>query len=224
VKRLATAASIAVAVLFSRAAKLETLHEGRRAHVYDDRDGSPIRHGIRTDGQPCKGHPTVGIGCNLDRGTARASLSAVGADYDAVRSGDADLTETQIDRIFNVDLELAIIEASRSVPEFTDLPEVVQLVLVDMVFNMGSIGFPRMLEAVRAHDWHRMIVEMLDSKWAREDVPTRAKHDVEMLRAQLGIAEHAQDLDDEERANVLALVAVVTDESLRDTLAPHSEA
>ena len=46
-------------------------HEGKRDCVYKD----------------TMGHPTVGIGYNLDNPGAPAAIAAVGADYDSIRSG-----------------------------------------------------------------------------------------------------------------------------------------
>ncbi len=219
-KRIAAIATIATAVLFAKAAKLETLHEGRRTHVYDNHDGSPIRDGVRArDGAPCIGHPTVGVGCNLDRSGAREALAAAGADYAAVRTGHATLTEAQIDALFRANLEHAMAGLRRTVPSLDELPEVVQLVLLDMSFNMGSVaGFPRMLQAVRRHDWKRMIAEMVASAWYRQ-VPSRAKHDVELVRQQLDVNAHPQPLTSDERAKVLAMIAITTDTTIADLLA-----
>lgn len=221
-QKLAAAAAIAASVLFAKAAKLEAQHEGRRAHVYDDRDGCPLKDGIRQrDGKPCIGHPTVGIGMNLDRGGAREAMAAVGADYNAVRSGHVDLTAEQIDTLFRTDLEHAIGSVRRKVADFDDLPEAVQLVLIDMTFNMGSVGFPKMLAAVKRRDWEGMIAEMIDSDWYHQ-VGDRAKHDIELIRTVLDVAEHPQSLTDEEREKVLAMVSITTDTTIADVLAAHT--
>lgn len=130
-------------------------HEGRRRHVYT-----------------CTaGHPSVGVGFNLDRPDARARLAAVGADFEAVRSGRADLTEEQVDRLLDVTLAEAITGASGLVAGFADLPETAQAVLVDMVFNLGAAGvrkFRRMLAAVARRDWSAAAAEMEASLWFRQ--------------------------------------------------------
>ena len=69
-------------------------HEGRRAKVYLD----------------TAGHPTVGIGFNLDRADAGAKLSALGLDPGAVREGAVTLTDDQVDELFEPDLATAIDE------------------------------------------------------------------------------------------------------------------
>lgn len=223
-RKLAAAAALAASILFAKAAKLETLHEGRRAHVYDDRDGAPLKDGYRTrDSLPCKGHPTVGIGCNLDRPSARVALASVGADYNAVRMGHVDLTDKQIDALFAADLQTAIRQTEQDVPEFDILPEVVQLVLIDMTFNLGSVArFPRMLEAVRAKNWEWMIREMIDSAWYRQ-VRTRATHDIELLRETLEIEEHAHELTEAEREKVLSMVAITLDDTIDDLMASRPD-
>ncbi|MFA5186350.1 MAG: glycoside hydrolase family protein [Patescibacteria group bacterium] len=196
------------ALLFAKAAKLETLHEGRRAHVYLD----------------SKGIKTVGIGLNLERGDARSALDAVGADYDAIANGHTTLSNEQIDELFRRDLTMAIAWTKKVVPEFDNLPEVIQLVLIDMTFNMGWValrGFPRMLAAMRSQNWEQMIAEMYDSKWFR-DVPTRVNDDVRLLRAGLKLPSPVLALDDDERERIMALVALTTEQILDEHLEPHA--
>ena len=221
--RLAAVAIGISALLFSKAAKLEASHEGRRAGVYDDYDGSPLDHGgIRHyDGKPCIGHPTVGVGCNLDRGNARASLAAVGANYDAVRNGLVRLTEEQIDALFESDLTAAFAELHKVVADVDSLPEAVKLVLVDMNFNMGSVaGFHNMLAAIHRRDWEGMIREMIDSDWYRE-VPARVRSDVAFLRAGLGLDGNGS-LTSEERIKLSQMIAATTEQILGVQLEPHA--
>lgn len=57
--------------------------------------------------------------------------------------------------------------------------------LTEMVFQMGvtgTKGFPAMLEALKMKDYNRAYKEALDSKWAREDSPQRAKEVATRLR------------------------------------------
>ena len=77
------------------ARSLITNHEGKRACVYID----------------TRGHPTVGIGYNLDNSGARAAIAAVGADYDKVRAGTQCLTDTQIMRLFEPSYQSAVSSA-----------------------------------------------------------------------------------------------------------------
>ena len=56
--------------------------EGRRNQAYDDKTGKAI-----TPGCVVLGHPTVGVGFNLDANGAQAAIEALGLDYNQVRSG-----------------------------------------------------------------------------------------------------------------------------------------
>ena len=58
-------------------------------------------------------------------------------------------------------------------------------VILNMAFNLGLprlLGFRRMIAAIRRQDWDAAADEMLDSKWAREDVPKRAEKLAQMMR------------------------------------------
>lgn len=53
----------------------------------------------------------------------------------------------------------------------TDLPDIAQLIMLDMSFNLGLTRlrkFKKFLTALEAHDWKTASVEMLDSLWARQ--------------------------------------------------------
>jgi GH24 family phage-related lysozyme (muramidase) len=149
------------------AAQLLENYEGRRHRVYLDTEG----------------HPTIGIGFNLDRGDARARLTAVGANYDLIRTGRADLTNAQIEVLLKDDLDRAIAGARRLAPTFDQLVPARQFVLVDMVFNMGAAnvrGFTRMLAQVAARNWPDAANEIRASRWHTQ-VGRRAVEDEQRM-------------------------------------------
>jgi GH24 family phage-related lysozyme (muramidase) len=130
-----------------------------------------------------EGHPTVGVGFNLDRPDARAKISALGLDYDAVRNGDVSLSNAQIDRLFKVTLDEATAGAKKLVPNFNSLKKSAQIVLIDMVFNMGVggvAGFTAMLGALSRKDYQGAVDGMKNSKWAGQ-VGIRATNDMSLM-------------------------------------------
>jgi len=142
-------------------------HEGRRSTMYLDSEG----------------HPSVGIGFNLDRSDARARIGALGLDYDAVRAGTQSLSDAQIDRLFNDDFNASVAGAKSLLPNFNQLSSNAQIVLVDMVFNMGLggvAGFTAMLSALSKLDYRGAVSGMKNSKWASQ-VPSRASFDMNLM-------------------------------------------
>ena len=60
-----------------------------------------------------------------------------------------------------------------------------EAVLVGMFFQMGwsrVLGFKNMIKALVECDWNLAADEMIDSKWARDDTPGRAKEASKMMR------------------------------------------
>ena len=114
------------------------------------------------------GHPTIGIGFNLDRSDARSVCSALGIDYDAIRSGSECLTSDQITQIFNQDLQTATQGAENCVPSFDSQPNCVQNVLIDMTFNMGAsslCSWPNFIKQLGNGDYNGAAQNMEGSKW-----------------------------------------------------------
>lgn len=68
------------------------------------------------------GHPTVGIGFNMDRSDARSVMSKYGINYDSVRSGKTCLTQTQITQLFNEDLGWAKPAPAKYISGFSNKP------------------------------------------------------------------------------------------------------
>ena len=72
---------------------------------------------------------------------------------------------------------------ARSVSTFTDFwsyPKEIHLAIVDMIYNMGDLEnrklpFTKFVQAVRNRDWGDAAEEIKDSKYYRDDVPSRAE-------------------------------------------------
>ena len=65
-----------------------------------------------------------------------------------------------------------------------DLTENRQMVLIDMVFNLGwtrFLGFKKMLQAIADKKYNGASTEMLNSKW-HDDVGARAERLAQMMR------------------------------------------
>lgn len=130
------------------------------------------------------GHPTIGIGFNLDRSDAEAKITALGLDYQAVRSGQASLTLDQVNQLFAGDVKAAAAGAASIVPGFDSLPSDAQMVIVDMVFNLGMHGFSqfgRTIQALENKNWAMAAVEMTASAWYTQ-TGQRSKGDVDVIR------------------------------------------
>lgn len=88
-----------------------TAGEGRRGDVYDDANGRTI-----TKGSIVHGHPTIGIGWNLDAHPLPAAI---------------------IDLLYDLALEDVLQQLDRRLPWWRTLDEIAQRVLVDLGYNLG---------------------------------------------------------------------------------------
>ena len=60
---------------------------------------------------------------------------------------------------------------------FDDMPENVQDVVINICYQLGVSGFSKFkktIQFMKNKQWDKASVEMLDSKWAREQTPQRA--------------------------------------------------
>ena len=95
------------------------------------------------------GHITIGVGRNL---------STVG------------LSDDEIDLLLENDIARAL-HGAETLPYWDQLDPVRQLVVADMIFNLGLPrfeGFVRANRALRLGDYDEAADEMLDSRWARQ--------------------------------------------------------
>ena len=119
------------------------------------------------------GYPTFGIG-HLVRESDPEHGANVGTKVDEARCIEA----------FNQDVESVIKDCLILYPDFDDLPEEVQQIVANMMFNMGRprlSKFKGMKRGVDAKDWNAAADEMVDSVWYRQ-VTNRAERLVERMR------------------------------------------
>ena len=67
----------------------------------------------------------------------------------------------------------------------TDIDEIAQEIIVEMVFQLGKNGvskFKNMWKALSEHNYTGASYEMLDSKWAKQ-TPNRAKSMAELMKS-----------------------------------------
>ena len=112
-----------------------------------------------------KGVPTIGVGHNLrDKPISEAAAFFIVGD---------DVHDVEVD-------------LDKHLQWWRKLDETRQRVLANMCFNMGVarlLGFHKFLGFAEAGDYAGAASEMLDSKWAREDVqPTRSQRLSAMMR------------------------------------------
>ena len=119
------------------------------------------------------GHPTFGIG-HLVTDEDPEYGADVGTKVDEARCIEA----------FNEDVETVIKDCKILYSDFDDLPEEVQQIVANMMFNMGRprlSKFKGMKRGVDAKDWNVAADEMVDSAWYRQ-VTNRAERLVERMR------------------------------------------
>ena len=119
------------------------------------------------------GYPTFGIGHLITDNDPECGTS-VGTEVSSDRVQEA----------FDSDIETVLSECERLYEDFGDLPEEVQLIIANMMFNMGYTRlskFKGMKRGVDARDWEVAADEMVDSRWYRQ-VTNRAKRLVERMK------------------------------------------
>ena len=119
------------------------------------------------------GYPTFGIG-HLVTDTDPEYGANVGTKVDEARCIEA----------FNEDVESVIKDCKILYSDFDDLPEEVQQIVANMMFNMGRprlSKFKGMKRGVDAKDWNAAADEMVDSAWYSQ-VTNRANTLVERMR------------------------------------------
>jgi lysozyme len=118
--------------------------------------------------------PTFGIG-HLITDTDEEYGSPVGTP----------VTEDRVNECFDKDVEVVLSDCEKLYEDFYDLPEEAQLIIANMMFNMGYprlSKFKGMKRGVDNRDWDTAADEMVDSRWYNQ-VTNRANRLVKRMRA-----------------------------------------
>jgi lysozyme len=118
--------------------------------------------------------PTFGIGHLIRKNDPEYGLE-VGAAVSSERVLEA----------FEEDIQVVLDDCENLYQDFGDLPEEVQLIIANMMFNLGYprlSKFKGMKAGVDARDWQKAADEMVDSRWYKQ-VTNRAERLVQRMRA-----------------------------------------
>lgn len=94
------------------------------------------------------------------------------------------VTQERVQQRFHLDIAVTVEDCNRMYDNFNDLPNEVQLILANMMFNLGysrMSKFKKLRAAVEVRDWNECAAQMEDSKWYTQ-VPNRARRLITRMR------------------------------------------
>ena len=118
--------------------------------------------------------PTVGIGHLIKESDPEYGLP-VGTVVD----------DERVNELFDQDIKVTLSECEQLYGNFNDLPEEVQKILANMMFNLGRprlSKFRKLCKAVADRDWQECAVQMEDSRWHKQ-VTNRANRLISRMKA-----------------------------------------
>lgn len=95
------------------------------------------------------------------------------------------VSEDRVNEAFESDIQTVLSDCNKLYSDFEDLPEEAQLIIANMMFNLGYprlSKFKGMKRGVDARDWNAAADEMVDSRWYHQ-VTNRAERLVQRMRA-----------------------------------------
>lgn len=119
------------------------------------------------------GYPTVGIGHLIKKD-----------DLEYGKPIGTKVTEKRVSELFITDADSAIKDCKKLFFNFDTLPENIQHVLVNMMFNLGYTRFSKFKNfkaAIDVRNWKKASEEGRDSLWYKQ-VPNRAKRLMDRLQ------------------------------------------
>ena len=118
--------------------------------------------------------PTVGIGHLIKESDPEYGLP-VGTVVD----------DERVNELFDQDIKVTLSECEQLYGNFNDLPEEVQKILANMMFNLGRprlSKFRKLCKAVADRDWQECSVQMEDSRWHKQ-VTNRANRLISRMKS-----------------------------------------
>lgn len=94
------------------------------------------------------------------------------------------VSEDRVIEAFDTDIAITLADCDVLFDDFAALPEEVQLILANMMFNMGlprMSKFKKMVAAIEAGDWAEAAIQMKDSKWYHQ-VTNRAERLIKRMK------------------------------------------
>ena len=119
------------------------------------------------------GYPTFGIGHLV-----------IPSDKEYREDVGTRVSEERVRECFDRDVQSVLRDCKLLYKDFDELPEEVQQIVANMMFNMGYTRlnkFKGMKKGVDARDWNKAADEMVDSRWYKQ-VTNRANRLVERMR------------------------------------------
>jgi lysozyme len=119
------------------------------------------------------GLPTFGIGHLVTKNDSESG-QAVGAT----------VSKERVAECFDMDVQSVINDCNKLYNNFENLPEEVQQIIANMMFNLGRTRlskFKGMKRGVDSMNWNQAADEMVDSRWYRQ-VTNRAQRLVSRMR------------------------------------------
>ena len=94
------------------------------------------------------------------------------------------VSKERVYEVFEQDVQIIINECDELYPDFDNLPEEVQQIIANMMFNLGRprlSKFKGMKKGIDEKNWNAAADEMVDSRWYQQ-VGARAERLVERMR------------------------------------------
>lgn len=132
-----------------------------------------------------KGNITVGIGFNMDNPAAKGVWlkTDINESFTSVYVGTSALSTNSITALLNTCIDSCRQDLETIFPDFLSYSNLVQLALINLMFNMGKSTFSTFLKFIgfiRIQSFAEAAIDLSTTLWAKE-LPERAKRVVALL-------------------------------------------